>query len=112
LKNNLGKKASPATRAKMSAAHSGPRNHKWNGGITKLTRRARQNALYQQWRRAVLKRDNLTCQDCGIKPAHPHVHHLLSMKAHPELKLKLWNGVTLCADCHRALHARERSGVQ
>ena len=39
------------------AARLGERNAHWKGGITPFVRRARQNALYQRWRRSVIARD-------------------------------------------------------
>ena len=65
--------------------------------------------MYDEYnvRQYVLKRDNYTCQCCG---AHPdakhavklHVHHLESRQTGGNAPNNL---VTLCADCHKKLHA-------
>jgi hypothetical protein len=66
-------------------------------------------AQYDEYnvRQYVLKRDNYTCQCCG---AHPdakhavklHVHHLESRKTGGNAPNNL---ITLCAVCHKGLHA-------
>lgn len=105
-----GRKMSAATRSKMRRVHSGRNNANWKGGITPITRRARQHALYQQWRRAVIKRDGGFCRDCGSKPEQPHAHHIKSFKGFPDLRLDVDNGLTLCEPCHINTHAGERNG--
>jgi len=100
----LGKKLPAETRAKMSAARSGEKNHKWQGGITPAIRRARQHAEYQRWRRAVLRRDSHRCVQCGDRN-RLHVHHVKSFRDHPELRLEVSNGLTFCDKHHRAIHA-------
>lgn len=100
---------SQETRKKMAIAHAGERNHKWKGGITPSIRRARQNADYQQWRRAVLKRDQYRCVQCGADE-QLHAHHLVGFTSNPSLRLSVSNGQTLCRDCHITVHARNRNG--
>jgi len=58
-----------------------------------------------QWRTAVLKRDDYTCQDCGLrKRKGNHAHHIIPKSEKPELKFDLDNGETLCKDCHNKIH--------
>lgn len=57
-------------------------------------------------RQYVLKRDHYTCQCCGKHPTAKsevklHVHHKESRKTGGNAPNNL---ITLCADCHRALH--------
>jgi len=67
------------------------------------------------WRKAILKRDNYQCQECGL----PHcdyysiplslrplleAHHIKPVSKLPELIFDLQNGITLCHFCHRAIH--------
>jgi predicted transcriptional regulator len=76
---------------------------------------------YRKWRRAILRRDNKRCQECGNSSSlgNPlHVHHLLSLSEilleHRPLTFEesqqcsvLWdleNGLTLCRSCHYAAH--------
>ena len=58
---------------------------------------------YELVRNQVLERDGWRCQECGCFH-NLHVHHL-----QPRYKLgsdTLENLITLCADCHRAVHNR------
>jgi hypothetical protein len=86
---------------------SGNKNSNWKGGITLSVRLFRKSKQYQQWRSMVLKRDNYCCQICH-KPTNI-VHHKLSVKDYPELKLKIINGQTLCVEHHKDKHRRWRT---
>ncbi len=66
----------------------------------------RNSAVYRRWRQQVLARDEFTCQDCGLAGENLHAHHIQAFAEHPELRLELSNGVTLCADCHGQRHGR------
>ena len=94
-----GTKASEETKLKMSLARRGSKNANWKGGITKITRGIRRSPEYLQWRKAVLKRDNHTCQECESKKKI-HVHHKKPIKSHPHLIHDVKNGITLCEKCH------------
>lgn len=61
------------------------------------------NYGYSSRRKAVLHRDNYTCQCCGKKSCRLEVHHI---------KFRSDGGtddeenlITLCADCHKGVHA-------
>ena len=65
--------------------------------------------MYDEYnvRQYVLKRDNYTCQCCGAhttkkKTVKLHVHHLESRQVGGNAPNNL---ITLCVDCHKALHA-------
>jgi len=65
---------------------------------------------YVGWRNAVLERDGYRCQAC-CRQCTKHekglaAHHILSYAMHPESRLDLDNGVTLCRQCHMRLHGR------
>lgn len=51
------------------------------------------------WKKAVLERDNFTCQLCG---SHERLegHHIKSVQDFPELRHDVDNGQCLCHDCH------------
>jgi hypothetical protein len=52
-------------------------NHpNWKGGITCLQAVLRNCAEYEQWREAVMKRDDYTCQVTGQRGGRLQVHHL------------------------------------
>lgn len=57
-----------------------------------------------EWAHEVKRRDNHTCQACGIRGVPMHAHHLESYAWNRELRLDLNNGITLCIHCHRDFH--------
>jgi hypothetical protein len=92
---------------KRSGANAGPNHYKWKGGLT-WPRFA--DPEYITWRSAVLDRDKYLCQDCKRK-CRKHekglaAHHIKSYAQHPDLRLDLNNGITLCRECHMARHGR------
>lgn len=112
-KSYVGRKASTETLARMSASKQGfmpvntfkcgPAHPAWNPDRTDYRERFTQ--AYRDWRLAVLKRDNYTCQSCGLKPTKGHrvrfdVDHIKSYSRHPELRTDIANGRTLCRPCH------------
>lgn len=91
------------------------KNHwSWRGGITFWKKRIWDSPKYKQWRIAVFKRDNFTCQKCGKKGGNLEAHHLVSFaellrKYHITSREKaekcneLWKlelGITFCKNCH------------
>lgn len=59
-------------------------------------------SLLQQWACAVKDRDG-KCVDCGATE-DLHAHHIKPKATHPELKLEVGNGKTLCYRCHKREH--------
>lgn len=58
-----------------------------------------------RWRKDVFARDNYKCQDCGDKRGgNLNAHHLFLWRDFPEVRYEVWNGITLCEDCHKARH--------
>ncbi len=102
----LGKHHSEETRRKMSESHIGERNGNWKGGVTEGVRLFRKSRRYQQWRRAVLRRDQHICQVCGTEGVNI-AHHIKSVKNHPSLRFELDNGVAVCYSCHNQIHKRK-----
>lgn len=85
----------------------GERNHFWKGGVTEKNENERVKFKYKQWRRAVLRRDDYTCQRCKVrnekglgKTVVLHVDHIKTFADYPELRYVLDNGRTLCMACH------------
>lgn len=69
--------------------------------------------MYDEYnvRQYVLKRDKYTCQCCGAhptekKPVKLHVHHIESRKTGSNAPNNL---ITLCVDCHDAIHAGKKT---
>lgn len=61
----------------------------------------RASLRYQQWRRAVLRRDGRACTVCGINKVPLHADHIKRWSDYPELRFVVDNGRTLCVPCHR-----------
>ncbi len=60
----------------------------------------------REWREAVLRRDNFKCRACGSSDVGTlEAHHIFPVETHPQHKMKVRNGITLCHDCHMASHA-------
>ncbi len=88
----------------------GELNPRWLGGVT-----PERQSFYtsREWKvacSAVWKRDNATCQRCGLhrseSPDVPfHIHHIESF-AVKELRAVLSNLVLLCEICHDFVHSR------
>jgi hypothetical protein len=99
--HRLGVKLSLETRLEMSKAQSGEKNYNWKGGITKIQDRIRKGLAYREWRNQVFKRDNYTCQECGVTKCYVQADHIKSFALHPEFRYQVENGRTLCLKCHR-----------
>jgi len=65
--------------------------------------RIRNSPYYKEWRIAVLKRDNYTCQKCNTKE-NIEAHHIKPIVVFPELSYIVDNGETLCVKCHDKSH--------
>lgn len=84
---------------------SGENNYRWS----RKTRRIgidteRNHYLYIKWRKKVLEHDNYECSICESKEKL-EVHHIRSYMSNPELRLKEYNGITLCKKCHCRFHS-------
>ncbi len=85
----------------------------WKGTnyIDPITRKRNQRK-HRNWSHAVLKRDNHTCQECGLqaknyKHSHKlHAHHIIALKdcINSRLEFEVSNGITLCPKCHKQAH--------
>ena len=96
----------------------GAKHPRWKGGITTLRKKIRESKKYADWRLAVFKRDNFTCQNCGNKGrlvAH-HLKYFENILLENNIKStteayaceELWfisNGITLCPRCHIKVHS-------
>lgn len=69
--------------------------------------RARANVLHD-WdhqRRSALRRDDFSCQDCGVGDCRLHVHHIRPRSQGGTDHID--NLVSLCPDCHANRHDRD-----
>lgn len=100
----IGKKLPPRTaeyRQALSERQRGERGNNWRGGLTAEQKRIRNSVEYAAWRLAVFARDNWTCHACGQHGGRLNADHIKAFSTHPQLRMELTNGVTLCVDCHR-----------
>lgn len=64
-------------------------------------------------RREALKRDDHTCQICGLRePQIMEVDHIKPRSRFPELVNELGNLVTLCPNCHKRKTVRNRENTR
>ena len=66
--------------------------------------RIRSSIEYRQWRNRVFERDGYKCRACGQIGGKLNAHHIKYFAKHPELRLDINNGITLCEECHRRIH--------
>jgi 5-methylcytosine-specific restriction endonuclease McrA len=59
---------------------------------------------YNKWRKHVFKRDDYTCQKCGIRGGYLEAHHIHMWIKYPKERYWIKNGLTLCLKCHRKVH--------
>lgn len=62
------------------------------------------------WRKSVLKADDYTCKECGLKDPTGkmlNAHHIQPRRDFPNLTFDLCNGITLCGSCHHNTYKKE-----
>lgn len=100
----------------------------WNKGNYNISRGLkrilRDCFKMQSWRNSCFRRDNFTCQECGIYGTKLVVHHIVHFESiirHYNVQSvldglflnELWdinNGVTLCKECHKIKHSKGYRG--
>lgn len=107
-----GKEISHSNKSGYCRKHT-PRNkrenhYNWKGGITSLNEIERNSNQYKEWRAAVFERDNYTCRHCQVRGRRLHSHHIKSFALYPELRFDINNGITLCKECHKAVHRQKK----
>lgn len=113
-KSYIGRKQSLETKEKRSKSmkgfrpvnmfQPGEKHPFWNNDRGKI--QFVDTPEYRELRIRVLKRDNFSCQLCGIrgeKGIRPilNVHHIKPRKSFPELSLIESNCIVLCLECHK-----------
>lgn len=79
---------------------SGKNSYLWRGGITNENKALRNRKEYKQWRNSVFKRDDYTCQVCGVRGGKLQAHHIENFSSNKELRFNVNNGITMCFECH------------
>jgi ribosomal protein S27AE len=70
----------------------------WKGGRTKRVQLIRLMPEYYQWRSDIFKRDNWTCQTCGLRGGKLEAHHIKEL-----IKIYIENNIKTCEDAKRFL---------
>lgn len=98
-----GKHFSEEYRKKISEGRKGQmvgKDHpNWKGGITKASL-AERIKFRREMQEEIYKRDNYTCQLCGVRGVSLQVDHIQSWAEYVELRFNMDNCRTLCAKCH------------
>lgn len=82
----------------------GANNGNWRGGVTPLRKRDMSTAQYRNWRTAVFRRDDYTCQMCGHRGGDIQADHIKPWAYFPELRYEESNGRVLCLPCHQSTY--------
>jgi predicted restriction endonuclease len=95
---------------RKNGTFAGPNSNNWKGGVTPEQILIRNSQEMADWRHAVFERDNYTCQHCKARcgdgvDVHLHAHHIKGFANHPEHRLDVDNGLTLCKSCHYKEHS-------
>ncbi len=113
--NRIGKKHTEETRKKISEltrerTDRGEDHYNYKHGKAQRNLNDRRKPEYLEWRDAVFKRDNYTCQKCGDNTGgNLRAHHIEPFAKYPELRFDVTNGVTLCHTCHELEHFKPDS---
>lgn len=116
-KSHLGKKLSRKTKSKISKTRKenyakgkiklrcGKNNNLWNGGKSSQNKILRNRKEYKRWREKVFKRDNYTCQNCGVRSKKNmnvilQAHHIIPIAVNMFKIYDVDNGITFCKECH------------
>lgn len=83
-------------------------NPNWKGGLTNDERILLLAKIEgKEWRKSIFNRDKWICLGCNNNKGHFHAHHILSFTKYPQFRLEIWNGLTLCRNCHIKIHSKE-----
>lgn len=88
----------------------GAANPRWLGGVTPERQDFYASRQWKKARTLVWKRDNATCQRCGMHQSESergfHIHHIASFAVKP-LRAKVDNLILLCPSCHHFIHSKK-----
>jgi hypothetical protein len=100
---NIGRKKTAEHKAKISIALRGDKGPGWRGGVTPKNQMHRRSAEYKEWREAVFRRDGYACIWCGDNQGgNLEADHIMSFSEYEDLRFEVFNGRTLCEDCHKS----------
>jgi len=97
LGNKNSKGRIPWNKGKERPEMKGEKNPNWKGGTTFDIYHRVRTKEWKQLVKLILKRDNHTCQNCGVNE-NLHVHHIIPYRIIQDDNPK--NLITLCRRCH------------
>ena len=107
---STGRTLTESHRTAIRAARSGARSNFWRGGCTD------ERALIGAWTTMqaprVHARFDYTCQRCGVRGGELHAHHVVPVWLDETFARVVGNLVTVCGNCHRALHMTVQSELE
>lgn len=81
---------------------SGSLAHNWKGGVNVLNEGLKGDPRYKGFRMKIFKRDDYTCQICGVRGGvELNLDHIKPKSIFPELAWDENNVRTVCHPCHR-----------
>jgi DNA modification methylase/5-methylcytosine-specific restriction endonuclease McrA len=78
-------------------------NPKWTGGHSAEYKKDKTSKAWKERRLSVYKRDNFTCQLCGVMNGKLDAHHLIPWRLTQDDSME--NLITLCPKCHKTVEA-------
>jgi hypothetical protein len=66
----------------------------------------------KQWMLSIFERDKYTCRQCGKKNCKLNAHHIQNWLDYPELRYNIYNGITLCLECHSKMHPKHSNLIK
>lgn len=88
----------------------GENNPNWKGGYRNHRQTEMGRVEYKIWRATIFKRDKHKCILCGNN-LDLQANHIKTWKKYPELRYDIYNGVTLCRECHKSIYGIEHQFV-
>ena len=94
----------------LSCSRKGERNPSWDSAITDEERKKRRkwecSNEIKEWRDSVFKRENYTCEKCGVRGDRMNAHHKNGYKWCVAQRTNVDNGACLCERCHKKFHSK------
>ena len=78
----------------------GELSYAWKGGKTDKNKLIRTSNEYKKWRDNIYKKDDYTCQCCGLRGDRLNCHHILNFATYKSERFNKDNGISLCIYCH------------
>lgn len=100
------------SRENWSATRRGEKSRFWKGGVSSAETLFRKTLEYRIWRTTVYQRDKRICQLCKAHARPAVAHHILMFATHPDLRLEIPNGITLCTPCHNRIRQHEDEYIE